>query len=494
MSQLYYWSQHTLWYDPSIHYDMISAYIMIWSQHTLWYDLSIHYDMISAYIMIWSQLTLWYDLSIHYDMISAYIMIWSQLTLWYDLSLHYDMISAYIMIWSQHTLWYDLSIHYDMISAYIMIWSQHTLWYDLSIHYDMIPAYIMIWYIYRSGFIRQVDPRGGSYDGSPSRRISWQGRPSLPCYGYDFWGRHLASLEKLVPYGRLRIRSIQFQLRSGWSQTRDHPLIQVNLDQGTRDYIIWWRNLRNLHKGIPLGSPWSKLSYSQTQALWVGVHTWPKGPLQGGGPRPWKICTSMCWNWMRFGLVSKPLRIHSKTLMLPLCATMSLPLPIWGIRGHSVSTDVPHGHQYLRMGWKTVHETDTQTSPWASIYVSRLSEPQRSDSENRMESESSRSMACIPSLGQSTCGYLFAKSKCNTKLATYMSPIPKSEAWKVDSLVQSWELRSVCVGVPTNECVHVCIFVCLWTNVRYLCTYCVHIYVYISMYICMHVCMCVCVW
>ena len=29
--------------------------------------------------------------------------------------------------------------------------------------------------------------------------------------------------------------------------------------------------------------------------------------------------------------------------------------------------------------------------------------------------------------------------KCNTTLATYMSPIPEPEAWKVDSLVQSWE-------------------------------------------------------
>ena len=72
--------------------------------------------------------------------------------------------------------------------------------------------------------------------------------------------------------------------------------------------------------------------------------------------------------------------------------------------GHSVSTDVPHGYRYLRMGRRTVHDTDTQTSPWASQCVSRSSEPQRSDSENRMESESSRSTACIPSLGQSTCG------------------------------------------------------------------------------------------
>ena len=72
--------------------------------------------------------------------------------------------------------------------------------------------------------------------------------------------------------------------------------------------------------------------------------------------------------------------------------------------GHSVSTDVPHGHRYLRMGRRMGHNTDTQTSSWASQCVSRSSEPQRSDSENRMESESSRSMACIPSLGQSTYG------------------------------------------------------------------------------------------
>ena len=72
--------------------------------------------------------------------------------------------------------------------------------------------------------------------------------------------------------------------------------------------------------------------------------------------------------------------------------------------GHSVSTDVPLGHRYLRMGRKTVHDTDTQTSPWASQCVSRSSEQQRSVSENRMESESSRSTACIRSLGQSTCG------------------------------------------------------------------------------------------
>ena len=39
--------------------------------------------------------------------------------------------------------------------------------------------------------------------------------------------------------------------------------------------------------------------------------------------------------------------------------------------------------------------------------------------------------------------------KCNTKLATYMSPIPEPEAWKVDSLVQSWEGRYAYAYPPT---------------------------------------------
>ena len=72
--------------------------------------------------------------------------------------------------------------------------------------------------------------------------LAGQAQPAL------LWLRllgHLASLEKLVPYGRLRIRPIQFQLRSGWSQTRDHPLIQVSLDQGTWDSILWWRTQKD---------------------------------------------------------------------------------------------------------------------------------------------------------------------------------------------------------------------------------------------------------
>ena len=100
--------------------------------------------------------------------------------------------------------------------------------------------------------------------------LAGQAQPAL------LWLRllgHLASLEKLVPYGRLRIQPIQFQLRSGWSQTRDHPLIQVNLDQGTRDSILWWRTHLSLHKGIPLGSPLIEaFLFTDSSAVGWGAH------------------------------------------------------------------------------------------------------------------------------------------------------------------------------------------------------------------------------
>ena len=100
--------------------------------------------------------------------------------------------------------------------------------------------------------------------------LAGQAQPAL------LWLRllgHLVSLEKLVPYGRLHIRPIQFQLRSGWSQVRDHPLIQVNLDQGTRDSILWWRILANLHKGIPLGTPLiDAFLFTDSSAVGWGAH------------------------------------------------------------------------------------------------------------------------------------------------------------------------------------------------------------------------------
>ena len=57
---------------------------------------------------------------------------------------------------------------------------------------------------------------------------------------------HLVSLEKLVPYGRIRIRPIQWQLRLQWSQSKEKSSKLIPLDLQSRLAILWWTNRDNL--------------------------------------------------------------------------------------------------------------------------------------------------------------------------------------------------------------------------------------------------------
>ena len=270
--------------------------------------------------------------------------------------------------------------------------------------------------------------------------LAGQAQPAL------LWLRllgHLVSLEKLVPYGRLRIRPIQFQLRSGWSQIRDHPLIQVSLDQGTRDSILWWRTHSSLHKGIPLGSPLIEaFLFTDSSAVGWGAHM-DKRTASGHGRAAHQCAGTECdLAW------SPSLRGYSPRLKCCHYVRQCLCLFLSEKSGgHSVSTDVPHGHRYLRMGRRTVHNTDTQTSPWASQCVSRSSEPQRSDSENRMESEFSRSTACIPNLGQSTCGSVCTQVQHQTSNLHVSDSRTGGLEGRQSSQIMG---RSVRLRVPTN--------------------------------------------
>ena len=65
---------------------------------------------------------------------------------------------------------------------------------------------------------------------------------------------HLVSLEKLVPYGRIRIRPIQWQLRLQWSQSKEKSSKLIPLDLQSRLAILWWTNKDNLRRGVPVGN------------------------------------------------------------------------------------------------------------------------------------------------------------------------------------------------------------------------------------------------
>ena len=65
---------------------------------------------------------------------------------------------------------------------------------------------------------------------------------------------HLVSLEKLVPYGRIRIRPIQWQLRLQWNQSKEKSSKLIPLDLQSRLAILWWTNRDNLRRGVPVGT------------------------------------------------------------------------------------------------------------------------------------------------------------------------------------------------------------------------------------------------
>ena len=51
---------------------------------------------------------------------------------------------------------------------------------------------------------------------------------------------HLASLEQLVPHGRLRMRSLQWHLKAHWSPESDPPSLPVPLPREVRRDLSWW--------------------------------------------------------------------------------------------------------------------------------------------------------------------------------------------------------------------------------------------------------------
>ena len=66
---------------------------------------------------------------------------------------------------------------------------------------------------------------------------------------------HLASLERLVPHGRLRMRSLQWHLKVHWSPESDPPSLPVPLPREVRQDLSWWMVRDHLLTGVRFGIP-----------------------------------------------------------------------------------------------------------------------------------------------------------------------------------------------------------------------------------------------
>ena len=84
---------------------------------------------------------------------------------------------------------------------------------------------------------------------------------------------HLASLERLVPHGRLRMRSLQWHLKSQWSPESDPPSFPVALPEEARRYLSWWMVRDHLLVGVRFGTPAPDLHlYSDASLSGWGAH------------------------------------------------------------------------------------------------------------------------------------------------------------------------------------------------------------------------------
>ena len=84
---------------------------------------------------------------------------------------------------------------------------------------------------------------------------------------------HLASLERLVPHGRLRMRSLQWHLKSQWSPESDPPSLPVALPEEARRDLSWWMVRDHLLVGVRFGTPAPDLHlYSDASLSGWGAH------------------------------------------------------------------------------------------------------------------------------------------------------------------------------------------------------------------------------
>ena len=84
---------------------------------------------------------------------------------------------------------------------------------------------------------------------------------------------HLSSLERLVPHSRLRMRSLQWHLKTHWSPESDPPSLPVPLSREAREDLSCWMVRDHLLQGIRFRTPPPDLHlYSDASQSGWGAH------------------------------------------------------------------------------------------------------------------------------------------------------------------------------------------------------------------------------
>ena len=260
---------------------------------------------------------------------------------------------------------------------------------------------------------------------------------------------HLVSLEKLVPYGRLRIRPLQWQLRQHWSQATQSLQHQIPWDLESRLALQWWVDPTNITRGVPLGT------------VEIDHYLFTDSSTRGWGAHMEQHVAS--GKWTQSQRLSHINLLELRAVWLGLLAFKD----ILSQSNVAIMCDNTSTIAYLKNQGGTrsqlMCDLALQVGLWAEKQGITMIPKHIPGHLNVLADSLSRENQVVKtewSLSQSVADKLFhcwgrphvdlfALSK-NTKLPTFMSPIPETDSWKVDSLVQSWSNLYAYAYPPTS--------------------------------------------
>ena len=260
---------------------------------------------------------------------------------------------------------------------------------------------------------------------------------------------HMASLEKLVPFGRSHMRSLQYQLKLHWRQNRDSRFSQIPLSADVLVDLIWWVDPSNLLVGIPLESPPPDLLM------------YTDASQQGWGAHLLDLQTAGLWSPQENNLHINLLELRAVWLGL-----MSFQKFVQGkvvVAMCDNSTVFAHiKHQGGTKSWSLCQET-LGLLQWAHSLQIDLRTQYIPGRLNFLADQLSRKKQVLPSewsLHPEICRKLWTIWGCphidlfathqNHKLPVYISPIPDPQSYAVDAMIQVWDHLEAYAYPPTT--------------------------------------------
>ena len=210
---------------------------------------------------------------------------------------------------------------------------------------------------------------------------------------------HLASLERLVPHGRLRMRSLQWHLKSQWSPESDPPSLPVALPEEARRDLSWWMVRDHLLVGVRFGTPAPDLHlYSGRVFVGLGCSP-PRSKRVRGVVRPGEVVAHQ--SSRNEGPVPGPSSLSRSCIRSP-CDRNVRQLHGCGVRqqtgGHGVEASVFVDQPPSEMDGVFRRPSRSEVSSRRVQRPGRCTQPSRASCRDRVVSP--------PSGGESTSSYV----------------------------------------------------------------------------------------